>query len=120
MPNIIEIADKETLIALKEELASKINTPEKVIEKFKNQYEEKSYDEYTCHINFGYERNINNFKSDVENIKPYSNVQNYPKIMEARGKWQDIYNIAFASGKPITINAKIKKEKVKQIIKEAA
>ena len=119
MPNIIEIADKQTLLALKNELAES-NNPKETLEKYENQYEKQNYEEYTYNINLGYNRDITNLKKDIKTIKPHSNIQNYPKIKEARGPWQKIYNIAFASDKSLTINTKIKKEKIKELVKEAA
>lgn len=120
MPNIIEIADKDTLLALKTELAEKMANPKDVLKKYEIQYKSKNYDEYTCNVSFGYGKNITDFKKNIEIIKPYSNIQSFPKVREARGSWQVMYNIAFISGETITVNTKIKKEKVKELTKEAA
>ena len=119
MTNIIELADKDMLLALKNELSEKTNDPKDILKKYKNQYEINNYEKYTCNISFGYNKDITNFQKSIKKIKPYSNIQNYPKIREARGPWQIIYNIAFVSGETLTLNPKIKKAKTKELIKEA-
>ena len=124
--NIIEIADKTTLQNLKQDLLKENNNPEQILEEYYNNYQQEKrlkedYTMITCNVTFGYNRNLNTFKKDINNMIPCSVPQNYPKIKKAKGPWKNIYEIVFGSGETKTIVAKVaKEEKVKQIIKEAA
>ena len=123
--NIIEIADKTTLQNLKQDLLKENNNPEQILEEYYNNYQQEKrlkedYTMITCNVTFGYNRNLNTFKKDINNMIPCSVPQNYPKIKKAKGPWKNIYEIAFGISEINNVNVYIKKENnKKKIIKDA-
>ena len=117
--NIIEIADKTTLQNLKQDLLKENNNPEQILEEYYNNYQQEKrlkedYTMITCNVTFGYNRNLNTFKKDINNMIPCSVPQNYPKIKKAKGPWKNIYEIAFGISEINNVNVYIKKENNKK------
>ena len=125
MPNLIDMMDKNTLEAFKEELANS-SSKEEVLARFLNEWQsidepiEKQTETVIYNVSFGLNRTQATFQKDIDNMVPYSKVQNFEGIKDAQGEWKNIYNIAYPTGEATTISVEIDTPSHQKVFDKAA